>query len=200
MEKLTVQMGRTKSATYRNNAQNRLFSAKPIVMDWRKIKMKLCCRTTVPNVFLVQSYVMESQILLALSDKNCDEGEDEEGCSGRERCPQGTFQCATTKECLPEHHFCNSIADCKDLSDENEQKCKLEFHPFIHPEFCPFRCSNGLCRSSAIVCSGVNGCGDFSDEKAMSKTNDMTKKWKRVAPVNPSILGLSDPMPRLGIY
>lgn len=97
-----------------------------------------------------------------------DEGEDEEGCSGRERCPQGTFQCATTKECLPEHHFCNSIADCKDLSDENEQKCKLEFHPFIHPEFCPFRCSNGLCRSSAIVCSGVNGCGDFSDEKACS--------------------------------
>ncbi|XP_021968540.2 low-density lipoprotein receptor-related protein 2 [Folsomia candida] len=99
---------------------------------------------------------------------DCDEGEDEEGCSGRERCPQGTFQCATTKECLPEHHFCNSIADCKDLSDENEQKCKLEFHPFIHPEFCPFRCSNGLCRSSAIVCSGVNGCGDFSDEKACS--------------------------------
>lgn len=25
--------------------------------------MKLCCRTTVPNVFLVQSYVMESQIV-----------------------------------------------------------------------------------------------------------------------------------------
>lgn len=60
---LLFQMGRTKSATYRNNAQNRLFSAKPIVMDWRKIKMKLCCRTTVPNVFLVQSYVMESQIV-----------------------------------------------------------------------------------------------------------------------------------------
>jgi len=95
-----------------------------------------------------------------------EDGEDEFGCSGKEeRCPPGTFQCATTKECLPEHQFCNSIADCKDLSDENEQECRLEFQP---TDFCPFRCANGLCRSSAIVCSGVNGCGDFSDEQPCS--------------------------------
>ena len=89
-------------------------------------------------------------------------GLDEHGCTGKDTCPLGTFQCATTKECLPEFRFCNAIADCKDLSDESEKKCRVEFQP---SDFCPFRCDNGLCRSSAVVCSGVDGCGDNSDEK-----------------------------------
>ncbi|CAG7816273.1 unnamed protein product [Allacma fusca] len=94
--------------------------------------------------------------------KDCPGGSDEYGCTGRDTCPPGTFQCATTKECLPEFRFCNAIADCKDMSDESEKKCRVEFQP---SEFCPFRCDNGLCRSSAVVCSGVDGCGDNSDEK-----------------------------------
>lgn len=65
-----------------------------------------------------------------------DNGSDEEGCSGKETCPYGTFQCLKTKECLPEQRFCNAIADCPDQSDEEEQECRMEFQP---SEYCPYR-------------------------------------------------------------
>lgn len=65
-----------------------------------------------------------------------DNGSDEEGCTGKETCPHGTFQCLKTKDCLPEQRFCNAIADCPDQSDEKEQECRMEFQP---SEYCPFR-------------------------------------------------------------
>ena len=96
--------------------------------------------------------------------QDCKDNSDEISCKEMKgKCPHGTFQCSKTKECLPEHQFCNAIADCKDdFSDEDVLKCRTEFQP---SEYCPYRCMNGLCRSSAIVCSGVDGCGDGSDER-----------------------------------
>lgn len=70
----------------------------------------------------------------------------------------------------------NSRIRCKDGSDEPVQLCNSERVPNLFQTlytqarsrssfYCPFQCGNGRCRSTAIVCSGRDGCGDNSDEQ-----------------------------------
>lgn len=96
--------------------------------------------------------------------KDCPSGEDETDCqaTGRRGCPPNTFRCRDGK-CVPEYEFCNAIIACSDASDEPAHICKGRARRRL-TEYCPLRCGNGRCRSSAIACSGRDGCGDGTDE------------------------------------
>ncbi|XP_050434566.1 uncharacterized protein LOC126841865 [Adelges cooleyi] len=114
--------------------------------------------------------------------QNCPYGDDEEGCKavGHKECPPYTIQCGDGR-CLPEYELCNAVVTCADKSDELEGLCvsgvqvttnktvsilpRARGPPTDH---CPFRCKNGRCRSTAVLCSGRDGCGDGSDESGCS--------------------------------
>ncbi|KAF5284690.1 hypothetical protein FQA39_LY16942 [Lamprigera yunnana] len=100
--------------------------------------------------------------------KDCPMGEDEVDCQaqGRKECPPNTFRCKDGK-CLPEYEFCNAIIACSDASDEPAHVCRGRARKRLI-DYCPLKCGNGRCRSSAVACSGRDGCGDGTDEKYCS--------------------------------
>lgn len=108
----------------------------------------------------------------------CPDGSDEARCYKGIACDAKSFQCKSG-QCLPQYTFCNAVTDCIDGSDELESECEqgilslfvekvlITFLRFSPARTCPkgtFQCKNNRCRSTAILCSGVDGCGDNSDE------------------------------------
>lgn len=84
----------------------------------------------------------------------CPDGSDEARCYKGVACDNKSFRCKSG-QCLPQYTFCNAVTDCIDGSDEEEGVCE-------HSQVCPkgtFQCANNKCRSTAILCSGVDGCG-----------------------------------------
>ncbi|XP_059482956.1 sortilin-related receptor-like isoform X2 [Neocloeon triangulifer] len=122
-----------------------------------------------PLSFKCKSGGCVSRASLCDGVNDCKGGEDEMGCHGQKTCPSFTLKCrGVDTKCLPEYELCNAVKGCADGSDELRSVCRGKRGRGIpgvtNTANCPFRCANGRCRSSAVVCSGRDGCGDNSDE------------------------------------
>lgn len=92
---------------------------------------------------------------------DCLDGSDEMLCNKND-CPENLAFQSKNGQCLPLYTFCNAVIDATDKSDEDSVICSN-----TNSTHCPkgtFQCQNNKCRSTAILCSGMDGCGDNTDE------------------------------------
>lgn len=52
-----------------------------------------------------------------------------EASAGHDFCKVGELACIGTNQCIPNEHWCDSIVDCLDASDETECSCESRLNP-----------------------------------------------------------------------
>jgi len=48
-----------------------------------------------------------------------------------DKCPIGTFLCANSTTCMPQHSWCNGVPDCPHNDDESTENCCVFYIFFI---------------------------------------------------------------------
>ncbi|UYV70468.1 hypothetical protein LAZ67_7003145 [Cordylochernes scorpioides] len=69
-----------------------------------------------------------------------------------------SFQCKTSRICIPKAWHCDGNPDCEDSSDEPATCGEINCPP-NH-----FKCNNSRCIIKSWICDGTDDCGDGSDE------------------------------------
>ncbi|CAF3556554.1 unnamed protein product [Adineta steineri] len=80
-------------------------------------------------------------------------------------CPQNTFTCNSTGDCIPKIYVCDKVKDCDDGSDEYNCHCGPN----------DFLCTNGQCIEPSCRCDGMPQCRDSSDEFNCTYINPCTE-------------------------
>ena len=103
-------------------------------------------------------------------------------------CPNENWVlCKNGEACIPKKWFCDGLEECSDGSDEEncfEKMFGLTFtttaRTTILQDSNPdciedkFRCGDGSCLPSRLVCDGLTDCNDGSDESDCSQENKST--------------------------
>uniref|UniRef100_A0AC35G4G5 EGF-like domain-containing protein n=1 Tax=Panagrolaimus sp. PS1159 TaxID=55785 RepID=A0AC35G4G5_9BILA len=132
-------------------------------------------RTCSPFEFECTNSVCISSKFLCDGDDDCGDRSDEtnDQCRSATCEPPLRFRCAHSRLCLNILQLCNGFNDCggNDFSDEHLSMCS-SFSEYGDCTSDQFKCANGKCLNSTLVCDRNDDCGDASDEIGCIKHND----------------------------